>query len=153
MTPSQDTSPRAVVERFLTANGSLDVDAMFQEIGPDAVWSFPAGPPGAPREIRGKDINRAFFESIRPMWGTFDLTFVEVHPLADDPDRVVAFYASTGSLIDGSPYSNTYLSLVTVHGGEIVQWIEFSDPEPLKRGAAVLQAANAASVAQAGNSA
>ena len=37
-----------------------------------------------------------------------------MHPLADDPDRVVAYYASTGSLMDGSPYENTYLSLVTV---------------------------------------
>ncbi len=141
MTPADDTSAASVVERFLTANKSLDVDGMFAEIDEDAVWRFPAGPPGAPPEVCGKSVNRAFFESMRPMWETFDLTFAEVHPHADDPERVTAFYASSGSLIDGSPYRNTYLSRVRVSDGKIVEWIEFCDPEPLKRGAAVLQGA------------
>jgi ketosteroid isomerase-like protein len=141
MIPADDTSATLVVQRFLTANKRLDVDGMFAEIDDDAVWRFPAGPQGAPPEVRGKSVNRAFFESMRPMWKTFDLTFAEVHALADDPERVVAFYASSGSLIDGSPYRNTYLSLVRVNNGKIVEWIEFCDPEPLKRGAAVLQAA------------
>jgi ketosteroid isomerase-like protein len=141
MIPADDTSATSVVERFLTANKSLDVEGMFAEIDENAVWRFPAGPAGAPPEVRGKSVNRTFFESIRPMWKTFDLTFTEVHALADDPERVIAFYASSGSLIDGSPYRNTYLSLVRVSKGKIVEWIEFCDPEPLKRGAAVLQAA------------
>lgn len=145
MTPASDTTPTSVVKRFLTANKSLDVDGMFAEIDENAVWRFPAGPPGAPPEIRGKSINRAFFESIRPMWKTFDLTFLEVHALADNPHQVVAYYASSGSLIDGSPYRNTYMSLVRVSDGKIVEWIEFCDPEPLKRGAAVLQAAGGGS--------
>jgi ketosteroid isomerase-like protein len=143
MTPTHDTSPAEVVERFLAATRSLDVDAMFAEIALDVVWSFPAGPIGCPPEVKGKATNRAFFESMRPMWATFDLTFTEVHPLADDPERVVASYASTGTLIDGSDYRNRYLSLVTVRGGAIVAWTEFCDPEPLARGAAVLQASAA----------
>ena len=142
---SHDNTPCAVVERFLAANRRLDVDAMFEEIGSEARWLFPAAPPGAPREVSGKETNRAFFESLRPMWRAFDLTFVEVHPLADEESRVVAHYASAGTLIDGSPYSNTYLSLVTVEGGKIVEWIEFCDAAPLERGVGVLQAAGGGS--------
>jgi ketosteroid isomerase-like protein/quinol monooxygenase YgiN len=130
--------PCAVVERFLAANAVLDVDAMFEEIADDAVWSFPAAPPGAPREVRGKPTNRAFFESLVPMWTSFGLPQREVHALADDPHRVIAYYASSGSLIDGSPYGNTYLSLVTVRGGKIAHWIEFCDAAPLSRGVATL---------------
>ena len=141
MTISNHRTAVAVVERFLAATGALDVDAMFEEIAPDAVWIFPSGPRGAPREVRGKDTNRAFFESLRPMWTAFDLTFSEVHALADDPDRVVAHYASQGSLIDGSGYANTYLSLVKVRAGKIVEWMEFCDPAPLERGVAALQTA------------
>ena len=89
--------PPAVVERFLAANAVLDVDGMFEEIGEDAVWSFPAAPPGAPREVKGKAANRSFFESLVPMWTSFSLPRREVHALADDPDRVVACYASSGS--------------------------------------------------------
>jgi ketosteroid isomerase-like protein len=131
---------RVVVERFLSAVAKLDVDAMFEEIGADAVWKFPTGPQGAPREIRGKATNREFFERMRPMWSAFSLTFTDVHTLEGESDRVVAHYASSGRLRDGSPYENTYLSLVTVRAGKIAEWIEFSDPEPLARGAAVLQA-------------
>ncbi len=78
------------------------------------------------------------------MWAAFDLTFNEVHGLAGDNTRVVAHYASEGTLIDGSPYSNSYLSLVTVEDGKIVCWIEFCDPAPLERGVAVLLGNSAA---------
>jgi ketosteroid isomerase-like protein len=139
--PTADSSARAVVERFLAANTVLDVDGMFEEIGPEARWVFPAAPPGAPREVSGKDRNRAFFESLRPMWTAFELTFTDVNALAGGDSRVVAHYASRGTLLDGSQYTNTYLSLVTVKGGEIVEWIEFCDAAPLERGVDVMRAA------------
>ncbi len=137
-TTAVNTSARAVLQRFLAANEVLDVDGMFQEIGRDAVWLFPTAPAGAPRTVSGKETNRQFFDSIRPMWATFDLTFTDVHALAGDDSRVVAHYASEGTLIDGSHYANSYLSLVTVEDGKIVRWIEFCDPAPLERGVAVL---------------
>jgi len=140
MTVHADLSPRAVVERFLLANKRLDVDAMFAEIATDAVWVFPTAPTGAPDQVVGKDANREFFDSLRPMWTSFDLKYIEIHPLADDDERVVAQYASTGELLDGSAYSNTYLSLVTVRRGAIVRWVEFCHPAPLERGVAVMLA-------------
>lgn len=131
-------APRVVVERFLDANDVLDVDGMFEEIGDEAVWSFPAAPAGAPREMAGKQANREFFESLLPMWKTFRLPHREVHALEDDSARVVAYYSSDASLVDGSEYRNTYLSLVTVRDGKIVHWIEFCDPGPLERGVATM---------------
>ncbi len=77
-------------ERFLAANRVLDIDGMFEEIAPDARWVFPAAPPEAPREVSGKERNRAFFESIRPMWTAFDLTITHVDALAGDASRAVA---------------------------------------------------------------
>ena len=132
-----DTAP-AVVERFLTANDALDVDGMFAEIAPDAVWAFPTAPAGAPAEVAGKAGNRAFFESLRPGWTAFRLTRRDVLPLAGDPERVIAHYASEGTLIDGSPYANTYLCLVHVRDGQIVRWTEFCDPAPLARAVGAL---------------
>ncbi|HEX2048834.1 MAG TPA: DUF6596 domain-containing protein [Acidimicrobiales bacterium] len=92
MTCADDTqSPRAVVARFLAANRALDVDGMFEEIGEDARWVFPAAPEGAPREVTGKAANRAFFESILPMWTAFELTFTDVDSLAGDTEIARAF--------------------------------------------------------------
>lgn len=86
----------------------------------------------------GKQNNRNFFESLLPMWKRFRLRHREVHGLDDDPERVVAYSASDASLVDGSEYKNTYLSLVRVRDGKIVHWIEFSDPGPLERGLATM---------------
>ena len=96
-------TPQAVVERFLTANDALDVDGMFAEIAADATWAFPTAPAGAPAEVTGKADNRAFFEALRPVWTAFRLTRREVCPLAGDPERVIAHYASEGTLIDAAP--------------------------------------------------
>ena len=131
-------TPEAVVERFLAATDALDVDGMFAEIAPDATWAFPTAPAGAPAEVVGKTNNRAFFEALRPVWTAFRLTRHEVRQLAGDPERVIAHYASEGTLIDGSPYANTYLCLVRVRDGQIVHWTEFSDPAPLARAVAAL---------------
>ncbi len=89
-------------------------------------------------EMVDRENNRNFFESLLPIWTRFSLPHREVHALADDPERVVAYYASDASLVDGGEYKNTYLSLVTVRDGKIVHWIEFSDPEPLERGVATM---------------
>jgi ketosteroid isomerase-like protein len=140
MTPSQHRTPTAVVERFLRAMSRRDVDAMFAELAPDVVCAFPTAP-GGPQEIRGLDTNRAFYTAIRPVWSSFALTRIVVHALADDPERIVAEFASDGTLVDGSPYRNSYLALGTVRDGLIQHWTEFSDPAPLQRGLGALQAA------------
>jgi ketosteroid isomerase-like protein len=138
MTPTKNPSPTAVVERFLHAMSRRDVEAMFAELAQDVICAFPTAP-GGPQEIRGRDTNRAFYTTSRPMWSTFSLTQIAVHVLADDPERVVAEFASDGSLVDGSPYQNRYLALGTVRDGMIERWTEFSDPAPLQRGLAALQ--------------
>jgi ketosteroid isomerase-like protein len=143
MTTTKNPSPSAVIERFLHAMSRRDVDAMFAELAPDVVCAFPTAP-GGPQEIRGQDTNRSFYSAIRPMWSTFSLTHLAVHALADDPERVVAEFASEGSLVDGSPYQNRYLALGTVRDGLIQHWTEFSDPAPLQRGLAALHAATPA---------
>src|SRR5437763_13907473 len=59
MSPSNDQTPLAVVERFLQAMSRLDVDGMFAEQAPDVVCVFPTAP-GGPQEIRGWETNRTF---------------------------------------------------------------------------------------------
>jgi len=140
MNPLKDQTPLAVVERFLQAMSRLDVDGMFAAQAPDIVCVFPTAP-GGPQEIRGWETNRAFYATvIRPMTPTFTITRMELHAFADDPARIVVEYASDGSLVDGSPYQNRYLSLATVRDGLIQRWTEYSDPAPIERAFAAVRA-------------
>ncbi len=141
MTSSQDSTPIAVVERFLRAMSRLDVDGMFAELAPDVRCAFPIAP-GGPQEIRGRDTNRTFYSTvIRPMTPTFSITRMELHALADAPERIVVEYASDGSMVDGSPYQNRYVALGIVRDGLIQEWTEYSDPTPIERAFAAVQAA------------
>jgi ketosteroid isomerase-like protein len=138
MTTANDSSPIAVVGRFLQAMSDRDVDAMFAENAPDLVASFPTAP-GGPQVVRGWDTNRSFYATyIRPMCPTFSITHRELHALADDPNRIVVEYASDGCMVDGTPYQNRYLSLATVRDGKIAEWTEYSDPAPIEQAMAAL---------------
>ena len=141
MTTAQQLSPQAVVERSLQAQSRLDVEAMFAEMAPDFTIVFPAAPDG-PREVTGLQTIRDFFSTVtRRMTPTFALTRIAVHPLADDPERVVAEFAAEGAMVDGEPYANSYLALITVRDGKIQHWIEYFNPAPIERALAALQAA------------
>lgn len=141
MTSAQQSSPQAVVERSLHAQSRGDVDGMFAEMAPDLTIVFPAAP-GGPREVTGRETVREFFTTVtQHLTPTFALTNIAVHPLADDPQRVVAEFAAEGAMVDGQPYANSYLALVTVRDGKIQRWIEFFNPAPVERALAALQAA------------
>ena len=141
MTSAQQSSPQAIVERSLQAQSRLDVEGMFAEMAPDFTIVFPAAP-GGPREVTGLETVREFFTNVtRHMTPTFVLTHIAVHPLADDPERVVAEFAAKGAMMDGQPYENSYLALVTVRDGKIQRWIEYFNPEPVELALAALQAA------------
>lgn len=117
------------------------------ELAPDVVCEFPTAPGAGPRSATGIDANRTLYGTLRPMWATFTLTRTAVHPVGDDPHRVLAEFVSDGTLLDGTAYRNTYLAVGTIHNGKITHWQEFSDPAPLDRGVKVLQAVAAADAA------
>lgn len=140
----QDRSPQAIVERSLQAQSRLDVEGMFADMALDVTLVFPAAPDG-PREVTGLETIRTFFTTAtRPLTPTFALTRIEVHPLADDPERVVAEFDAEGTMVDGTPYQNSYLALVTVRDGTIRRWVEYFDPAPIERALAAMQAMQAA---------
>jgi uncharacterized protein len=140
MTWYDEVTAITVAERFLGALSRLDAQGMFAECSADLLSEFPACPAGAPRRFTTRQSVQEFFSAgIVPIWTEYTIERVAVHALADDPNTVVADYASTGTLQDGSPYQNSYLSLFTVRDGEIVRWLEYFDPAPLAHGVAVLQ--------------
>jgi hypothetical protein len=121
----------AVVQRFMDAMAGLDIEAMLAESADDILVQLPAAPPGLPREAVGKAEFTGFLAGVSTLWTSFSLIRCAVHPLADQPDRAVAEYASDSVNSDGSPYRNTYLSIATVRDGKLVNFQEFFDPTPV----------------------
>jgi ketosteroid isomerase-like protein len=133
-----------VVERFMAAMSTLDTVAMLAEVADDVVVRLPAAPPGLPREAVGKSAFAEFLAGVGLLWTSWSMPRCAVHALADDPDRAVVEYASDSVNSDGSPYRNTYLSMATVRGGRLVEFVEFFDTEQVARAVAALAATRGA---------
>jgi ketosteroid isomerase-like protein len=138
------TSPTHVVETFLEALNKLDLAGMLAAVSDDFTLELPTAPAGVPKETTPKAAFEQVMGAVTGMWAEFSLTRSAVHPLADDPNRVIAEYASAGKNLDGSDYINTYLTMVSVRDGEITRWQEFFDPAPMVQAATAAAAAAAA---------
>ena len=119
----------ALAERVITTCGNLRPQEVREDFAEDAVLALPYAPAGTPKETVGRDQIVAYVSLlgnyIEP--GIFvDHAF---DTLAGDPGVVVARYsASTRLLTTGSPYENTYITLVTVRDGKVARYEEFFDP-------------------------
>ena len=119
----------ALAERVITTCGNLRPQEVREDFAEDAVLALPYAPAGTPKETVGRDQIVAYISLlgnyIEP--GIFaDHAF---DTLAGDPGVVVARYsASTRLLTTGSPYENTYITLVTVRDGKVARYEEFFDP-------------------------
>ncbi|HEY1973194.1 MAG TPA: hypothetical protein VGH89_34950, partial [Pseudonocardia sp.] len=68
------------------------------------------------------------------------LTRLEVHPLADDPSRLMAEYALEGTNLDDGTYRNEYVTVITFDGDKVRRFVEYFDPAPITQALDALRA-------------
>jgi ketosteroid isomerase-like protein len=116
-----------VAGRYLEAWCRLDPEAMLAELAEDVVMEFPVAPGDIPRRFEGKT---AFAGMVRPMTGHFapgSAGKLNALRAEADDERAVAEYTFEGHTADGRPYTNTYVNLLRVRNGKIVESKEFFD--------------------------
>jgi uncharacterized protein len=118
-----------VVRRYLDAVGALDLDALAETFAADVVMDLPYAPPGFPRRVEGKDDVTAFFAGLPAMITPLRFHDYRLDALADDPDSIVAQYASDARILTtDKPYRNSYIARFQVRGGAITWFAEHFDP-------------------------
>jgi ketosteroid isomerase-like protein len=133
-------TPTEVTRRLVNAFANADLDGVLREIDDDFVMRMPAAPRGADRVITGRPAITALVGHVTTTWKRVELQWLEIHPLADDHDRVLAEYALEGTNLDDSTYRNDYTSVITVRGGKAVQFVEHFDPDPITQSLDALRA-------------
>ena len=128
-------SPRDVAElvRQMVAG---EGDVVFADLfAADGVMAYPFAPPGAPRELRGRDAIREYFAARAASRGLLRMEGVEaVIRNTDDPEVVVTEITHHGwSEATSAPYRFTALGVVRVRDGEIVHYDDYMDPIALAR--------------------
>lgn len=121
--------PTEVVRRYLDAVGALDLDALADTFAADVVMDLPYAPPGFPPRVEGAEHVNAFFAALPEMITPLGFHDYELHVLADDPDSVLAHYASDARIKPTDrPYRNRYISRFRVQNGAITWFAEYFDP-------------------------
>jgi uncharacterized protein len=108
--------------------GIADGDHFFDLIADDAVFEYVITVPGYPRRVVGPE---AVAELYRPYGDMIVLD--RCFDLALHHDReagvVVLEYASEGRVVaTGAPYSNRYISVLTITDRKVTRWRDYLDP-------------------------
>jgi ketosteroid isomerase-like protein len=119
------------VRRMVAGEGVVFADLF----AADGVLTYPFGPPGQPRELRGRDAIRSYFGAMGQARELFTMEGVEaVVRETSDPEVVVAEITHHGwSHVTGAPYRLTALGVIRVRDGEIVCYDDYMDPIALAR--------------------
>lgn len=125
------TEQTATAERLINAFANADLDAVLRDTTGDFVMEMPAAPRGAQRVITGRDDIATLVGHVTTTWKQVRLLGIDVHPLADDPSRVLAEYSLEGTNLDDSTYRNTYVTVITFDGDKISRFVEYFDPAPI----------------------
>jgi ketosteroid isomerase-like protein len=108
--------------------GYADGEDFFDLLAEDVVVDFVITVPDYPRHVTGRE---NLIELYRGYGGTFSLDRcydLRVHYSQAD-STVVLEYSSAGKVVDtGYPYSNRYISVVTITDRKVTSWRDYLDP-------------------------
>ena len=112
-----------------TACGTYtDDEHFFDLLAEDVVFDFVITVPGYPRHVVGRD---NLIELFRGYGRSFFLDSCDDLRVHHDPDTstVVLEYSSHGTVVGtGYPYSNRYISVITIKDRKIVGWRDYLGP-------------------------
>ena len=108
--------------------GHVDGDHFFDMLAQDVIFDFIITVPNYPRHIVGRD---NLIELYRGYGSTFFLDRchdLRVHQ-SDSTSSVVLEYGSQGKVVaTGYPYSNRYISVITLKDRKVSHWRDYLDP-------------------------
>ncbi len=115
-----------IIERGL--QGLADGDHFFDLLADDVVFEFVITVPDYPRRVVGR---ANLIELYRGYGSAFFLDRCDdlrVHR-SDSTSSVVLEYASEGTVVaTGHPYSNRYISVITLKDRKVSHWRDYLDP-------------------------
>jgi uncharacterized protein len=117
---------RRIIEKGL--EGIADGGHLFDLLAEDVIFDYIITTPGYPRRVEGR---KAVAELYRP-YGTM-IVLDRCHDLAVHHDIktgvVVLEYASEGRVVStGAPYTNRYISVLTITDRKVTHWRDYLDP-------------------------
>jgi ketosteroid isomerase-like protein len=122
-----------VVERYLDAVSTLDLDALADTFHPDVRMDLPYAPDGFPRQVDGHADVVAFFGGMPGFVAPLNFHDRQLTVTADGDEVIAEYRSDSRVLATDTPYRNRYISRFRVQDGLIVRFAEYFDPLVLVR--------------------
>jgi ketosteroid isomerase-like protein len=121
---------KQLVREWLDIVATGPEDACIARAAEDIVIRLPFAPPGIANELRGRAQG---IESLSALWKAkerFDWHDVLIRT-TEDPELFVVTARSDVLLRSGQHYANSYVMLISVRDGKIVEYVEYFNPLPV----------------------
>ena len=108
-------------------DGLAEGEHFFDLLADDVIFEFIITVPDYPRRVEGREKLIELYRSYRTVF-FLDRCF-DLHVHRADDSTVTLEYASEGKAVaTDRPYSNRYISVVTIRNSKIVHWRDYLDP-------------------------
>jgi len=115
-----------IIEKGL--QGLVDGDHFFNLLADDVVFDFVITVPDYPRHVVGRDNLIELYRGYGSTFFLYRCHDLRVHR-SDATSSVVLEYASQGKVVaTGYPYSNRYVSAITLKDRKVSHWRDYLDP-------------------------
>lgn len=105
-----------------------DISGWLALCADDMVIDFPFASGGYPNQLNGKSAVVDYMQDYPDLIDLQHITALETHPI-DHTDRVVAEWTGEGRVVaTNTPYSMSYVAIVTVHNGLMTHYRDYWNP-------------------------
>jgi len=105
-----------------------DVTAWLDMFAEDGAMEFPFAPDGYPKRVEGKAALTAYLDGFPHRFRIDRVTSFVAHPVADPNLGIVEFSVEGTALSTGRPYNQSYIGVLTLRDGKIVNYRDYWNP-------------------------
>ncbi|MFQ6550360.1 nuclear transport factor 2 family protein [Aestuariibius sp. 2305UL40-4] len=119
---------RTVIEQFLKFTEDQNFDGHREILAEDCVFTYPYAAENAPSEIAGRE--KIVEQALIGGWQTRQsMKVLEMNYAAlEDPEWALIQWRNTSVTNDDRPYDQTFVNVIRVVDGKIIEFIEYYDP-------------------------
>ena len=128
---ANDADIHNIEEKLIQAQNGLvngDTGPWLDMFAEDGAMEFPFGPDGYPKRVGPKSELIKYFKDFPENLSFKEITKPTLY-FTTDPNVVLAEFSCEGTALKtGNPYNQTYISVITLRDGEIINYRDYWNP-------------------------
>jgi len=126
-TPKVETNRFAIAHELAAILSDLETEPLRKHFDEEVIMDFPFATAPMPRRLTGVDEVVLGMKAMPAMFSKFKYEPSRLYE-APGSNVLIMEAESRGTLLDGSDYSNRYVTILRFNGPRVILWREYYDP-------------------------